>query len=160
MIYIDGANVSMTNDKSRMESLIPHRQEIKGIGGSIWAEGRGTMLVQATKPDGELVTFSINNSYYAPDLPTSIVSGTRIRRSKIHLDGTMDILYRRVCGKREVLACLKTIYELLVIEGTAHSFTCTALCEHQNFSKAPSFQGSLDPWYLGLIFCLLRSFQA
>jgi hypothetical protein len=117
VIHDSGATESISNDLSRMEDFVPERIQIRGFGGSIWAEGRGTMVVWAMAPGDKEKSqeLRIRNALYCPDGPISLISGRALNRNGIFKNEEKNVLYTRKGGYRAI-AKLQSINDQAVIE--------------------------------------------
>jgi hypothetical protein len=117
VIHDSGATESISNDLSRMEDFVPERIQIRGFGGSIWAEGRGTMVVWATAPGDKEKSqeLRIRNALYCPDGPVSLISGKALNRNGIFKNEEKNVLYTRK-GGYQAIAKLRSINDQAVIE--------------------------------------------
>ncbi|KUL83009.1 hypothetical protein ZTR_09315 [Talaromyces verruculosus] len=117
VIHGGGATESISNDRSRMEDFVPERIQIRGFGGSIWAEGRGTMVVWATAPGDKEKSqkLRIRNALYCPNSPISLISGKALNRNGIFKNEVKNVLYTRKGGYRAI-AKLRSINDQAVIE--------------------------------------------
>ncbi|PCG88253.1 hypothetical protein PENOC_111810 [Penicillium occitanis (nom. inval.)] len=117
VIHDSGATESISNDLGRMEDFVPERIRLRGFGGSIWAEGKGTMVVWATAPGDKEKSqkLKISNALYCPDGPVSLISGKALNRKGIFKDEEKNILYSRK-GGYQVIAELQSINDQAIIE--------------------------------------------
>lgn len=117
VIHDSGATESISNDISRMEDFVPERIRIRGFGGSVWAKGRGTMIVWAKAPGDKEKSqeLRIRNALYCPDGPVSLISGKALNRNGIFKDEEKNVLYSRK-GRYRVIAKLQSINDQAVIE--------------------------------------------
>jgi hypothetical protein len=100
-----------------MEDFVPERIRIRGFGGYIWAEGRGTMVVWAKAPGYKEKSqeLRIHNALYCPDGPVSLISGKALNRNGIFKNEEKNVLYTRKRGY-QVIAKLQSINDQAVIE--------------------------------------------
>jgi hypothetical protein len=149
VIHDGGATESISNDLSRMEDFVPERIQIRGFGGSVWAEGRGTMIVWAKAPGDKEKSqeLRIRNALYCPDGPISLISGKALNRNGIFKDEEKNVLYSRKGGYR-VIAELQSINDQAIIEynlrkpSTAYALKPTKFSTEEPYSKA-----SFEQWH-------------
>jgi transposase InsO family protein len=149
VIHDGGATESISNDLTRMEDFVPERIQIRGFGGTVWAEGRGTMVVWATAPGDKEKSqeLRINNALYCPDGPVSLISGKALNRSGVFKDEEKNVLYSRKGGYR-VIAELQSINDQAIIEynppkpSTVYALKATKFSTEEPYSKA-----SLERWH-------------
>jgi hypothetical protein len=149
VIHDGGATESISNDLSRIENFVPERIQIRGFGGSVWAEGKGTMVVWAKAPGDKEKSqkLRINNALYCPDGPVSLISGKALNRNGVFKDEEKNVLYTRK-GGYQVIAELQSVNDQAIVEynpikpSTAYALKPTKFSAEEPFSKA-----SLERWH-------------
>ncbi|KAL3704338.1 hypothetical protein TMatcc_010029 [Talaromyces marneffei ATCC 18224] len=149
VIHDGGATESISNNFDRMEDFVPERIRIRGFGGHLWAQGRGTMIVWATAPGDKEKSqqLRIRNALYCPEGPVSLVSGKALNRSGVFKDEEKNILYSRN-GGYHVIATLQPINDQAVIEYNAPKRSTAYVLKKVRFStEEPCSKASLERWH-------------
>uniref|UniRef100_A0A093UNR6 Retrovirus-related Pol polyprotein from transposon TNT 1-94 n=2 Tax=Talaromyces marneffei PM1 TaxID=1077442 RepID=A0A093UNR6_TALMA len=149
VIHDGGATESISNNFDRMEDFVPERIRIRGFGGHLWAQGRGTMIVWATAPGDKEKSqqLRIRNALYCPEGPVSLVSGKALNRSGVFKDEEKNILYSRN-GGYHVIATLQPINDQAVIEYNAPKRSTAYVLKKVRFSTIePHSKASLEKWH-------------
>jgi hypothetical protein len=149
VIHDGSATESISNNLNRIEDFVPERIRIRGFGGHLWAEGRGSMVLWAKAPGDKEKSqkLRINNALYCPDGPVSLISGKALNRSGIFKNEEKNILYSKK-GGYQVIAELQSINNQAVIEyNTPKQSTAYALKATKHSTEEPYSKASFATWH-------------